>query len=73
MPLNAPGTRRKGNGIVMQFAPRGKQLGDISDAIVAMLPNDGTEPVTLDAKTARTLWGYAQQIGIIGDEISRSK
>lgn len=64
-------TEHADGSVTLRGTPdRAKNLSDISDAIVALLPNDGKEPVQLDAKQARTLWGYAQQIGIIADELS---
>jgi len=48
---------------------RKRNLNAIADAIEAMCPNRGLDPVTLDVTTARQLWRYAQQIGIIAAEM----
>ena len=70
--INEPGVRphRSGEGVVVQMAKRSKQLSSISDTIVN-LTNDGKneEPITLTVKQARELWGMAQTIGIVADEL----
>jgi uncharacterized protein YheU (UPF0270 family) len=68
--INEKGIRNRPDGsVVIQHKERSEQLDNICNFIMDLLPDNGKQEVKLDAKTARTLWSYANQIGIIANEM----